>query len=282
MLALGMGLAAAVIWAVHDFLARKLSQGAALLPIVVVVLAAGVGALIVPALAFGDWAGMTAAAVQAALMAGAAFALAIGTLYRAFSMAPARVVSPIIGAYPVLSLVLSVWGGRGVTGWDWVSVLLVVLGIAVVSLTCEAGEKQGRPLPAMGWAALSAFGFAATFALGQHAARLGPGLPVIVITRLAALAVIGALFAAHRGSFAGLRGNFVVLCAMGAADALALGLVTASGSLPFAEYASVASSLFGVGTILLAWAFLGEKMRALQWVGVLVVFSGIAVLSAQG
>ena len=41
MLALGLGLTAALIWAVHDLLARKLSQGAALLPIVLVVLGAG-------------------------------------------------------------------------------------------------------------------------------------------------------------------------------------------------------------------------------------------------
>ena len=41
MLALSFGLTAAILWAVHDLLARKLSQGAPLLPILVAVMATG-------------------------------------------------------------------------------------------------------------------------------------------------------------------------------------------------------------------------------------------------
>jgi drug/metabolite transporter (DMT)-like permease len=42
--------------------------------------------------------------------------------------------------------------------------------------------------------------------------------------------------------------------------------------------ASVASSIFGIVTILLAWKFLREPMRAFQWGGVALVFAGIAAL----
>ena len=284
MLALGLGLTAALIWAVHDLLARKLSQGAALLPIVLVVLGAGTLALIGPVMVLGDWSALSGAALRLALAAGLAFALAIGTLYRAFSIAPARIVSPIIGAYPMLSLAIAVAQGRAVTAWDWLSVLAVVAGIAVVSLTgqSEASAKDPSPLPAMGWSFLSACGFAMTFALGQEAARQGSELPVILITRITALAVIGGLFAIHRSGFGSLRGNWTLVCLMGAFDALALSLVTLSGRLAFAEYATVASSLFGVGTILLASFFLNEKLRPVQWIGVGVVFAGIGLLSAQG
>jgi drug/metabolite transporter (DMT)-like permease len=69
---------------------------------------------------------------------------------------------------------------------------------------------------------------------------------------------------------------------MGVLDAIALSAVTASGRLPQAEYASVSSSLFGVGTILLASYFLKEQLTALQWAGVATVFAGIAALSLQG
>lgn len=284
MLALSLGLTAALIWAVHDLLARKLSQGAALLPIILVVLGAGSVALIGPAMVWGDWAGLSGGAVRLSLAAGLAVALAIGTLYRAFSIAPARIVSPIIGSYPILSLALAAAQGRGVTAWDWMSVVAVVLGIAVVSMTAPDGEAAAKaPVgQAMGWSALSACGFAATFAIGQEAARQGSELPTILITRIMAFVVIGGLFVFYRGRIAGLRGNWRLICAMGAMDALALGLVTASGNLPLSEYASVASSLFGVGTILLASIFLGEKLRAVQWGGVALVFAGIGFLSAQG
>jgi drug/metabolite transporter (DMT)-like permease len=282
MLALSLGLIAALVWAVHDLLARKLSQGAQLLPIVLVVLGSGTLALTLPTLVFGEWSALTPAAAGLACAAGAAFAIAIGTLYRAFSMAPARIVSPIIGAYPVLSLVLAVAQGRAVTVWDWIAVLAVVVGIAIMSLTSDTDVQAPSPLPAMGWSFLSACGFAATFALGQEAARQGSDLPTILITRAAATVLLGALFVVRGSGTSSLRGNFWLLCAMGTFDAMALGLVTASGNLPLAEYATVASSLFGVGTILLAAYFLHERLRPVQWIGVAVVFAGIGILSAQG
>jgi drug/metabolite transporter (DMT)-like permease len=46
-----------------------------------------------------------------------------------------------------------------------------------------------------------------------------------------------------------------------------------------AQYASVAASIFGIITILLAWIILREKMTVGQWTGVLVCFGGIAYLA---
>ena len=88
--ALGFGLAAAMLWAVHDLLTRKLSQGQALLPLISVVLAAGCVTLLPFAADAADWQAMTAAAWGLALASGLAFAVAIGSLYRAFSLAPVR------------------------------------------------------------------------------------------------------------------------------------------------------------------------------------------------
>lgn len=285
MLALGFGLTAALLWAVHDLVARKLSQGAALLPIVMIVLATGTVGLVPFALFAGDWAAMTGAAWGVALLSGGAFALAIGSLYRAFSLAPVRLVSPVIGAYPLLSLVFAVAQGRPVSTGDWLAVALIVIGIAIVALTSRDDAPEGyaaSPLVAMGWAALSAVGFAATFALGQEAARQGSELPVILIGRLVALALIAALLVWYRSPITPQRGHFPLLALMGLFDALALGLVTAAGSLPRAEYASVSSSLFGVLTVLLAAWFLKEGVRAAQWLGIAAVFGGIATLSLQG
>ena len=69
---------------------------------------------------------------------------------------------------------------------------------------------------------------------------------------------------------------------MGLLDAAALTAVTFAGGMRNAEYASVAASVFGVITILLAWRFLHEPMRASQWAGVALVFTGIAALGLAG
>ena len=55
MLALGFGLTAALLWSLHDLFARKLSQGAALLPMLAIVAGVGCVALVPVTLAVGGW-----------------------------------------------------------------------------------------------------------------------------------------------------------------------------------------------------------------------------------
>ena len=280
MVALALGLTAALCWAVHDLFVRKLSQGTELVPLMVAVLAAGSVALVVPVLIWGEWGLMTGTAVWLALAAGLAFAVAFGSLYKAFSLAPVRVVSPIIGAYPMMSLGLAIAQGRSVTAGDWLAVTAIVGGIAVVALTGddEKPSPQTRTGQAMAWASLSACGFAVTFALGQAAARAGSELPAILITRIAALICVALLLIPYRKPHA-ISGQWRIIAAMGVLDAIALGAVMLSGSLPHAEYASVASALFGVLTILLATQFLNERVRPVQWLGIAVIFAGIGRLA---
>lgn len=285
MLALGFGLGAALLWAVHDLLARKLSQGAALLPLLLVVLASGTMGLVPIAALLGGWQAMSGAAWGIAALSGLAFAVAIGGLYRAFSLAPVRVVSPVVGAYPLLILLLAVAQGRPVPPGDWLAVLVIVIGIGIVAVAARDDAPEGyaaAPGVAIAWAGLSALGFAGTFALGQAATRMGAELPVMLTARLVALLAVAALMVRQAGPRLPPRGQMGILVLMGLLDALALGLVTAAGGLDHAEYASVSSSLFGVLTILLAAWLLKEHVRPVQWLGIAAVFSGIAALGLLG
>ena len=285
MLALGFGLTAALIWAVHDLLARKLTQGAALLPILFTVFGAGCVVLLPVALVAGDWTAMTGRAWVFAIASGLTYALAGGCLYKAFSVAPVRLVSPVIGAYPMLSLVIAAAQGRAVTVMDWLAVSVIVAGIAIVALASREDSPEGYaapPVVALGWAAFSAIGFATTFALGQEATRHGSELPVSLIGRLVALAAIVTLATLRHAPLAPRRSQVWLLCLMGVMDAVALGVVTASGRLPQAEYASVTASLFGVLTVLLAAWFLREQVRPVQWLGIAADFGGIAALGLWG
>ena len=283
MLALMAGLAAACAWAVHDLLVRKLGQEIAILPMMLVVLAAGTVALVGPALIWGEWDQMTGRALAYAVGAGFAYVLGMGGLYRAFSLAPVRLVAPILGAFPMISLGFAAMGGKAVTGLEIAAVLAIVGGIAVVALTSKEGHGAAdRPGAAMLWSLAGTVGFASTFWLAQEAARLGGELPATLVPRLVALGLIAALALATRAPVRALGGAGRTLALMGVLDAFAIGLVTAAAILPNPEYAAIASSLFGVLTILLAWRFLGERVAPLQWAGIATVFSGIAVLSAQG
>lgn len=283
MLALMAGLTAACAWAVHDMLVRKIGQETALLPMMLVVLAAGSVALVGPGLIWGDWGQMTGAALANVVAAGFAYVLGMGGLYRAFSIAPVRLVAPILGAFPMISLGFAALGGKAVTGPEVGAVLAIVGGIAIVALTSDEGhEVVDRPGAAMLWSAAGSVGFATTFWFAQEAARLGGEWPAIVLPRLIALGMIGGLALVSRSRLDQLGGSGGTLVLMGVLDASAIGLVTASARLPNPEYAAISSSLFGVLTILLAWRILKERVVPRQWAGIVTVFVGIAVLSAQG
>lgn len=283
MLSLALGVTAAIIWAVHDLLARKLSQGLPLLPILIVVLASGTVAMLVPALAFGAW-GNLAAGLALSIPAGVSFAIAIGGLYRAFSLAPVRIVSPIVGAYPLLSTGIAALQGKPISAIDWAAVVVIVLGIAVVAIAAEdEAPQENAPVAAMIWAGASAAGFAVTFALGQEVSAAGAEFPAILISRLVAFAAISTLWSAPlwRSDFRLIKGYLPILTLMGVMDALALGLVLTAGSFPRPEYAAVSSALFGVLTVLLAAWFLKERASPRQWGGIALIFSAVAVLSMQ-
>lgn len=282
MLSLGFGLAAALAWAIHDLLVRKLTQGSAMLPMLLVVLVAGCLGLAVPTLIAGGWEQMTDKAVALSVAAGVAYVVGGAGLYQALARAPVRIAAPVLGAYPMLSLGIAAAQGRAVAAVEWLAVAAIVAGIAWVALTGrEGGAVRGGLAAALFWAAAGAAGFAVTFALGQAAAREGAAFPVMLVTRVVAsfcILVIGFAYRSVRPA----PGTLPVLLAMGALDALALGLVTASAALPNPEYAAVAAALFGVLTILLAWRFLGERVAPPQWLGIAAIFGGIAVLSLQG
>lgn len=283
MLSLGFGLLAALTWAVHDLLVRKLTQDAAILPMLLVVIAAGTAALLVPAVIIGGWQTLGWAAVVPAVAAGMMYNVGMVGLYEALSRAPVKIVAPILGSYPILSLGIAAAQGRTVSATEWLCVLAIVFGIAVVTLSGrEAGTlTRGSLGAALAWAAVGAVGFAVTFALSQAAARQGAEVPVMVVTRVTALLVIVISCVAAR-SYRPETSSIPVLVGMGVLDALAVGMVIAAGGLPNPEYAAVAAALFGVLTILLAWRVLGEAVTALQWAGIAVVFAAIGVLSLQG
>jgi drug/metabolite transporter (DMT)-like permease len=278
MQALIYGLFAALAWGVHDLCVRYVSQRSGILPAMLTVLLTG--AVLVSAVAFvwGDWSGLTLPAGLLAATSGAVFAGGTYALYRAFAIGPVKLVAPLIGAYPMLSVAMAMMSGRQVSAAQWAAVLLVVAGVAMIALFSAEDDKSRARLPAVLWGVVAAIGFAATFAIGQAATQAGAGLPVLVLSRAAAIVTVAALMLASRTSARLPLRLLPFLAVMGALDALALGLVLLSGSLPRPELAAVSSSLFGLVTVVLAWAVLRENMTRNQWLSVALTFGGIAWL----
>lgn len=273
-----LGLFAAFAWGVHDMLVRFVSRDASIPAALFLVLTIGTLACLPLALLFGDWTRLSMSVAGLSLLAGGAFALASLSLYRAFAEGPVKLVAPIIGAYPIISVGWAEVAGTPIAAKDWLAVAIIVFGVGLVAALSDPDELSGRRRRAMLYAALSGIGFAATFALAQTAASAGGEWFVIVLMRLTAMLLILALVS--RQDFASTRRHIGVLSGMGVLDAGALSLVTLAATLPHPEFAAVTTSVFGVVTILLARIFLKEPVSPAQWGSIALVFLGVALLGA--
>ena len=277
MIALSLGLMAALCWGLHDFTIRRVGGTADVAATFAMVTAFGLIPLVPIALFAPGWSALGQMQIGLAVAAGVGSVAANIGLYRAFTIGPVSLVAPICGAFPVLSVLFAIARGQQAGAQEWLAVLAVVAGVAIVARG-EGGSSSGSRLLAAGWATLAAVSFALTFALAQWSAETGAHLPAAAVTRLTALAVALLWLVQRRPAAKGLGRIWPALLLMGVLDVAALTAVTLAGGLPNAEYAAVASSIFGIVTILLAWRFLNEQMRASQWGGVALVFAGIAAL----
>lgn len=272
-----LGLLAALLWGLHDFTVRKIGPKADAAALYLIVLAVGAVLLLPLAIFAGGWATLTAPVLRLTVASGFAAALAGYGLYRAFAIGPVRLVAPICGAFPLLSVAFAVARGAEAGPLVWLGVAAVVGGITIVARG-EGDDTAGRTRAAVAWSGLACVSFAATFGLLQWAAELGADLPVSLLARLAACAAMLTWVVLQRIDLKPAFSFLPQLALMGALDVTALTAVTIAGGFARPEFASVAASIFGLVTILLAWRFLGEVLKPLQWAGAVVVFAGIAVL----
>jgi drug/metabolite transporter (DMT)-like permease len=170
---------------------------------------------------------------------------------------------------------------------------LTLLGVILaVGLQGEPPDAPPAPVQAgvprdarMGviFALIAAAGYGMAFwVLGYHVTgQLGGTAPVWVV-RLVTIATLAALAAPLRQNLrvpraAGLWGPITVV-----------GLLDTGGYVAFAHamhgdqiaIVGVLSSLFSAVTVLLSWIVLRERLAVSQWLGIVVIFAGVALVSA--
>lgn len=279
--ALMLGLTAALVWGLHDFTVRRVSAAADSAALYLLVLGFGV-LWILPFAAFSPgWGAMTLRLTSFTVLAGLIYGFGVYSLYRAFGIGPVRLVAPICGAYPLLSVGLAMAQGQEITGLVWLAAVAVLGGVALVA-SGEGADGHGSKRAAIGWSVAAATGFFASLGMLHSAAAQAADLPVALIARLAGCAGILALVLWQRVAVRPAFSVWPTLAMMAALDLGGMVAVTTAGGFDRPEFASVTSSCFGLVTVLLAWRFLAEPIRPVQWAGIGVVFAGVAVLSLQG
>ena len=282
MIALCLGVGAALAWGLHDFCVRGVSQSSGVFASILTVFASGIVILIGVAVLFGDPKLMSAQCYQLSIASGLSFAVGGVALYIAFTIGPVRLVAPIIGAYPILLVGWTAASGAPVSVIQWIAILTILIGVGGVAALSDDSTQSPHHRKAIIWALTAAVGFAATFGFSQAAVAVGDEALSMLITRTVAFGTVLTVAIIGHQQIKPAKAQVPILLGMGGLDTLAMGCVSLAGLWPHSEYAAVTSSVFGIVTIILAWAFLNEPMTRAHWGFVSLTFLGILGLGLLG
>jgi drug/metabolite transporter (DMT)-like permease len=164
--------------------------------------------------------------------------------------------------------------GLAVTG------AVVALGGAVLASTEERRAVEPNRARAIAFAVVAAVALGLfTYFLGLGS-REGSVLSTLVGARIGSLAILLTLAAGTRSSLRIGRRWLLPVAAVGLCDVAANALFALASGHGLLSLVSVLGSVYPVMTVLLAYAFLHERLTRVQVAGISVALAGVAALSA--
>ena len=269
-----LALASSLVWGTSDFFAGLASRRH---PAVVVVgWTQGLALVVVSTIVLVRWQHFTLETWPLwSVAAGLAGMVGLVCFYSALSAGTMGVVAPIASLGVVVPVVLGVASGEAPSAWAWVGMLVAVIGVTLASGPELSGEVGPRPVLLASVAAV-AFGLA-LFCLDRGARESalltlwGMRLTSVSVLLVAALVV---------RSVGNVRPREVPgLLAIGCGDLAANFLFGIASSRGQVSIASVLGSLYPVATIILARIVIGERLRRIQQVGVVLALGGAVVIA---
>ena len=241
-----------------------------------------------------------------AALAGVINMIASLSLYYSFQVGVMSIVGPVSSAYPALTVALAVASGERITALRGAGLAVTLVGVILAATTFtpaaatpvnanperkspanksdvkkSSGKESAHLSKGVGWALLAALGFGVLFwFLGFYVVpAVGPTISVWVI-RLTSFSVL-AIAAIPAGQGLKLPSGSVwwLLAAVGFLDTAAFVANNAGLHTGQVSVVSVLASLYGAVTVLLAWIFLREKLERSQWLGIILIFAGIVLVS---
>jgi drug/metabolite transporter (DMT)-like permease len=229
-------------------------------------------------------------------LAGAINGISTLSLYRSFEVGKLAVVAPLSASYPALTVAISVFTGEHLSAMRATGIALILTGVIVVvrgevepdSIEPDSvavpprGAPEKKAARGIGAAMISAAGFGVLFwLLGNRVVpRVGFASTVWMI-RLTSSALTALVIVAMKHPISLRRKDNVSLwlLGMGVLDTGAFVLNNLGMQLEQVSVVSVLASLYGAVTVLLSTVILREKMSRWQWLGIIAIFAGIALIS---
>jgi drug/metabolite transporter (DMT)-like permease len=309
-LAIILGLTGAVSWGAADFAARFASRQVGAYRTLFFMQFFGFLALCVYLKSTGGFSHGIAPGWQPwamAVVAGLLNVLASLALYHSFEHGTLSIVGPVSSSYPALTVALSLLSGERIHAVRATGLGITVLGVMLAATsfaqskptTAEHDAQHASPNHAnaafdaetkssrahlstgVGWAIFAALGFGVLFwFLGFHVVPAAGSAVSVWVMRLTALVSLALAAGPTRQTLKFPHGKvWWLLLAVGILDTAAFVANNAGLSTGQVSVVSVLASLYGAFTVLLAWIFLRERLERSQWLGIVLIFIGIVLVS---
>jgi len=220
-------------------------------------------------------------AIVFSVLAGIAGAIALGAFYRALAVGTMSIVAPISASGVTLPVAVGIAGGDRPSALQAAGLAVTVLGVLLASREVHEGEAPEGARRSIGLALIAAVGFGAYFSLSDQAADESV-LWLVLIARIAAIAVLTPIVLAARTSLRLSPRDGRALVFVGAVDLAATGLYGLANTEGLLSIVAVVGALYPVATVLLARFVLHERLRGAQTAGVVLAFTGVAAVAAGG
>lgn len=269
-----LALASSLVWGTSDFFAGLASKRR---PAVAVVgWTQGLALLVVSSIVAFRW---DTVAFEGwplwSVAAGLAGMTGLICFYSALSSGTMGVVAPIAALGVVVPVVLGVASGEEPSAWAWVGMLIAIVGVTLASGPELSGGVSPRPVVLASVAAV-AFGLA-LFCLDRGARDSALfTLWGMRLTSVSILVVVALLLRTTGGVTAR---EVPALLVIGCGDLAANFLFGIASSRGQVSVASVLGSLYPVVTTILARVVIGERLRRIQQLGVVLAIVGAAVIA---
>ncbi len=275
MTAAGLALAASVAWGIADFLGGLRSRRLAVLVVMALSQPIGIAGLgLVVAIAARKPPAGVLWAAPAALLG----TLGIAAFYRGMALGSISLVAPVAATGAVIPVAVGIASGDDPSPLRLVGFVLAIGGAGLASW--ERHSVAQRTLATgVGWGVVAAIGFGGFF-VPMHAASGDDVLWAAFVFRLTVAVLVGVALVVVRPPFRADRSDVAAGCVIGGLDTAANGFYAGSASLGLVSVVSVLASLYPAVTVVLAWAYLRERLDRVQLAGVAGALGGVVLTSA--
>lgn len=272
-----LSLLSALMWGTADFLGGLTARRRSAVAVYLGSQVFGFALLLLVVLVRGDW-HAPLGYLGWGIGLGVTGFVSMVAFYRALALGPMGLVSPLVAVAVVIPVIVGILAGESPSSLEIAGIAIAFVGVLLASGPELTGAESMKPLLYTGVAAV---GFGFLYVGMARGSEYSPSMTMLTF-RTTSIVILLVLVAFTRSTGGVTRSDIPILAAIGIIDASANLLFGVASTLGLLSTTSVISSLYPVMTAVLAAVVLRERLRPVQYAGVVVAMLGVVLLSAGG